>query len=156
MEPQYPIDKSAPRYAGRTIKVKRLDDKATIPTRANSYDAGWDLYASKPRGLAPNQRAMFSTDISFEIPEGFVGLIWPRSGLSVKKGIDVLAGVVDSGYRGEVKVCLLNTGHEWLEVQEGDRIAQILFQEIPEFQLQEVTVLQNSDRGVGGFGSSGK
>ena len=156
MEPQYPIDKSTPRYAGRTIRVKRLSDKAIIPTRANSCDAGWDLYASKPRGLAPDQRAMFCTDISLEIPEGFVGLIWPRSGLSVKKGVDVLAGVVDSGYRGEVKVCLLNTGHEWLEVEEGDRIAQILFQEVPEFQLQEVDVLQNSDRGVGGFGSSGK
>ena len=156
MEPQYPIDKSTPRYAGRTIRVKRLSDKAIISTRANSCDAGWDLYASKPRGLAPDQRAMFCTDISFEIPEGFDGLIWPRSGLSVKKGVDVLAGVVDSGYRGEVKVCLLNTGHEWLEVEEGDRIAQILFQEVPEFQLQEVDVLQNSDRGVGGFGSSGK
>ena len=74
------------------------------------------------RFLGPNQRATFSTGICLEVPEGFVGLIWPRSGLSVKKGIDVLAGVVDSGYRGEVKVCLLNTGHEWLEVEEGDRI----------------------------------
>ena len=126
------------------------------PKRANDTDAGWDLYATKQRFLGPNQRATFSTGICLEVPQGFVGLIWPRSGLSVKKGIDVLAGVVDSGYRGEVKVCLLNTGHEWLEVEEGDRIAQILFQEVPEFQLLEVDTVQNSDRGAGGFGSSGK
>jgi dUTP pyrophosphatase len=94
--------------------------------------------------------------VSFEIPEGYVGLVWPRSGLSVKRGIDVLAGVIDSGYRGEVRVCLYNTSHDWLEVKEGDRIAQILFQEVPQFQLQEVDILQNSDRGEGGFGSSGK
>jgi len=144
------------RFAGTSINVKRLEESATVPTRANQSDAGWDLYTSKSRSLAPNQRALFSTGISFEIPEGFVGLIWPRSGLSVKCGIDVLAGVVDSGYRGEVKVCLYNTSQEWLEVKEGDRIAQILFQEVPEFRLQEVDVLQNSDRGQGGFGSSGK
>ena len=144
------------RFAGETINVKRLDPKAIIPTRANDTDAGWDLYATKQRFLGPNQRATFSTGICLEVPQGFVGLIWPRSGLSVKKGIDVLAGVVDSGYRGEVKVCLLNTGHEWLEVEEGDRIAQILFQEVPEFQLLEVDTVQNSDRGAGGFGSSGK
>ena len=76
---------------------------------------------------------------------------------NVKGGVDVLAGVIDSGYRGEVQVCLLNTSNEdWVEIKEGDRIAQILFQEVPEFRLQEVDVLQNSDRGQGGFGSSGK
>jgi dUTP pyrophosphatase len=98
----------------------------------------------------------YRTGLSFEIPEGYVGLVWPRSGLSIKEGVDVLAGVVDSGYRGEVMVCLLNTGVRYVKIKEGDRIAQILFQEVPEFQLQEVEILQNSDRGEGGFGSSGK
>ena len=145
-----------PRFSGKTINVKRVSKNAILPTRSNYSDAGWDLYSTITRTLAPSQRAMFSTGVSLEIPEGHVGLIWPRSGLSVKCGIDVLAGVVDSGYRGEVKVCLYNTGHDWLNVQEGDRIAQILFQEVPEFQLKEVELLNNSTRGEGGFGSSGR
>ena len=144
------------RFAGKTIKVKKVDDKATVPTRANNDDAGWDLYSITARNIAPSQRVTIRTGISLEIPEEYVGLIWPRSGMSVKNGIDVLAGVVDSGYRGEIKVCLLNTSREWMDIKEGDRIAQILFQEVPHFQLQEVDILQNSDRGEGGFGSSGK
>lgn len=144
------------RFAGKTIKVKKVDDKAIVPTRANNNDAGWDLYSITTRNIAPSQRVTIRTGISLEIPEEYVGLIWPRSGMSVKNGIDVLAGVVDSGYRGEIKVCLLNTSREWMDIKEGDRIAQILFQEVPHFQLQEVDILQNSDRGEGGFGSSGK
>jgi dUTP pyrophosphatase len=140
----------------RTVKVKKLEPKAIMPTRANQSDAGWDLYSVATRSLAPNQRVTYRTGLSFEIPEGYVGLVWPRSGLSIKEGIDVLAGVVDSGYRGEVMVCLLNTGVRHVEIKEGDRIAQILFQEVPEFQLQKVEILQNSDRGASGFGSSGK
>ena len=89
-----------------------------------------------------------------------VGLIWPRSGLAVKKGIDVFAGVVDSGYRGEVKVCLFNAGSVWsvpsVSIAKGDRIAQILFQPVPSFQLQEVDSLSTTQRGEGGFGSSGQ
>jgi|TARA_B100001094_G_scaffold252945_1_gene251153 dUTP pyrophosphatase len=145
------------RFAGKTIKVKKTEPNAIIPTRANKADAGWDLYSLTTRSLAPQQRAIYRTGISLQIPEGHVGLLWPRSGLSVKSGVDVLAGVIDSGYRGEVQVCLLNTSNEdWVEINEGDRIAQILFQEVPEFQLQQVDVLQNSGRGAGGFGSSGK
>ena len=144
------------RFAGKTIKVKKVDDKAIAPTRANNDDAGWDLYSITSRNIAPSQRVTIRTGISLEIPEEYVGLIWPRSGMSVKNGIDVLAGVVDSGYRGEIKVCLLNTGREWMDIKEGDRIAQILFQQVPHFQLQEVDILQNSDRGEGGFGSTGK
>ena len=139
-----------------TIKVKRLEKNAIIPTKPNNDDAGWDLYAIISRSLAPNQRVVYRTGISLEIPEGIVGLVWPRSGLSVKHGIDVLAGVIDSGYRGEIQVCLLNTSDIWVEIQEGERIAQILFQEIPKIKLEEVTLLANSDRGENGFGSSGK
>ena len=144
------------RFAGKTIKVKKIEGQAIVPTRSNSDDAGWDLYSITTRPIAPSQRVTIRTGISLEIPEEYVGLIWPRSGMSVKNGIDVLAGVVDSGYRGEIKVCLLNTSREWMDIKEGDRIAQILFQEVPHFQLQEVEILQNSDRGQGGFGSSGK
>ena len=144
------------RFAGNTIKVKKIEEQAIIPTRSNSDDAGWDLYSITTRPIAPSQRVTIRTGISLQIPEEYVGLIWPRSGMSVKNGIDVLAGVVDSGYRGEIKVCLLNTSREWMDIKEGDRIAQILFQQVPHFQLQEVDILQNSDRGEGGFGSTGK
>ena len=144
------------RFAGKTIKVKKIEEQAIIPTRSNSDDAGWDLYSITTRSIAPSQRVTIRTGISLQIPEEYVGLIWPRSGMSVKNGIDVLAGVVDSGYRGEIKVCLLNTSREWMDIKEGDRIAQILFQQVPHFQLQEVDILQNSDRGEGGFGSTGK
>ena len=144
------------RFAGKTIKVKKIEGQAIVPTRSNRDDAGWDLYSITTRPIAPSQRVTIRTGISLEIPEEYVGLIWPRSGMSVKNGIDVLAGVVDSGYRGEIKVCLLNTSREWMDIKEGDRIAQILFQEVPHFQLQEVEILQNSDRGEGGFGSTGK
>lgn len=144
------------RFAGNTIKVKKTEERAIIPTRSNSDDAGWDLYSITTRSIAPSQRVTIRTGISLQIPEEYVGLIWPRSGMSVKNGIDVLAGVVDSGYRGEIKVCLLNTSREWMDIKEGDRIAQILFQQVPHFQLQEVDILQNSDRGEGGFGSTGK
>jgi dUTP pyrophosphatase len=143
------------RFAGKTIKVKKLDNKAIIPTRTNDTDAGWDLYAITDRNLQPQQRVTYRTGISLEIPDGMVGLIWPRSGLSVNHGSDILAGVVDSGYRGEIQVCLLNCGHKRIDIKRGDRIAQILFQEIPNIQLEEVTLLTNSDRGENGFGSSG-
>ena len=89
------------------------------------------------------------------MPDGLAGLIWPRSGLSVKKGLDVLAGVVDSGYRGEVMVCLYNTSDEDVEIKRGDRIAQIIFQEVPLVSLIQAEELETSQRGSNGFGSTG-
>jgi dUTP pyrophosphatase len=143
----------------RTVKVKIIKDwdlLANLPTKSHKSDAGWDLYSVEgPMDLKPGDRHAFYTGVAFEIPDGHVGLIWPRSGMAVKKGIDVLAGVVDSGYRGEVKVCLLNTGHERCTIRKGDRIAQILFQEVPNFNLEIVSEFSKSDRGEGGFGSTG-
>ena len=103
----------------------------------------------------PDHRRLVSTSISLAIPEGHVGLVWPRSGLSIKKGIDVFAGVIDSGYRGEVKVCLFNSGATAFDIDEGDRIAQILIQKISDCKMVGVESLDGSDRGDGGFGSSG-
>lgn len=143
-----------------TINVKKLTESAQIPTRANESDAGWDIYSDEDVSITPNTQRLISTGISIAIPDGMVGLIWPRSGLAVKKGIDVFAGVVDSGYRGEVKVCLFNAGSIWgtprVSIAKGDRIAQILFQPVPNFHLQEVDSLNATDRGDGGFGSSGQ
>ena len=140
----------------RSIRVKVIDDGATIPTQANPLDAGWDLYASEDSSIKPGHRELIRTGIEMEIPEGFVGLIWPRSGLAVKSGVDVFAGVVDAGYRGEVGVCLFNSSDSELKIKQGDRIAQILFQEVPKFILQKSETLQSTSRGDGGFGSSGK
>ena len=137
------------------IVCKRLSDDATLPTRAYEYDAGWDLYASEKTYIMGCHRRGVKTSISMAIPEGYVGLIWPRSGLAVKSGVDVFAGVIDSGYRGEIKVCLYNSSEIQLEINGGDGIAQILFQEIPQTTIVEVDDLDDSQRGHGGFGSSG-
>lgn len=140
----------------RSLKFTKLDEGATTPTKANLSDAGWDLYSLEDVEIPPVSRSLIKTGISLQIPKGFVGLIWPRSGLAVKSGIDVFAGVVDSGYRGDVGVCLYNSSSEAVNVKKGDRIAQILFQPVPYFQLTEVSELSSSERGEDGFGSSGR
>jgi len=137
------------------INVKLLDNKATIPTRANENDAGWDLYSTIDTIIPPKQRKTVKTGIALEMPNHMAGLIWPRSGLSVNKGIDVLAGVVDSGYRGEIMVCLYNTSDDNVSINCGDRIAQIIFQEVPRVMMTNQEELGSSQRGFKGFGSSG-
>lgn len=149
------------------IEIKKLDEKAIVPTKAYEYDAGWDLYALEDCVVKAEDRALVKTGISLAIPEGWAGLIWPRSGLSVKNGIDVLAGVIDSSYRGEVMVCLHNTSSRYsdifdehssndLYIKSGDRIAQILFQQVPDCRMIEVESLTETERNRGGFGSSGR
>lgn len=124
--------------------------------RANPTDAGMDLCASETHTIPPGQRKAVSTGIAIEIPEGYYARVAPRSGLAVKHGIDVLAGVVDSGYRGEIKVVLLNTdSSSSFEVNPGDRVAQLIIEKHYNFELQEVDGLSDSDRGSAGFGSSG-
>ena len=139
----------------KKVLVKRLDESATIPTKAYEHDAGWDLYASESINIVPNKRRTISTGLSLEIPEGYVGLIWPRSGLAVKNGIDVFAGVIDSGYRGEIKVCLYNSSDWNVDFKAGERIAQIIIQKLEYVEMLEVERLQDSNRGESGFGSSG-
>ena len=138
-----------------TVKVTLLNENAKTPTKAHTQDAGWDLYASEPASIGPKQRHIIKTDIALEMPSHFAGLIWPRSGLSIKSGIDVLAGVVDSGYRGEIMVCLYNTSDEGVQITHGDRIAQIIFQEVPAISLMLREELETSQRGSNGFGSTG-
>ena len=138
-----------------SIKCKKLLDSASVPTRAHEHDAGWDLYSSEQSFVISSKRKVVSTSISLAIPDGYVGLIWPRSGLAAKKGIDVFAGVIDSGYRGEIKVCLYNSSGVNFEINKGDRIAQIIFHKIPQTEMLEVDSLGDSIRGDSGFGSSG-
>ena len=137
------------------IKVKKISTSAITPTKANEFDAGWDLYASEDAIIDPSKAELISTDISFAIPDGYVGLIWDRSGMAAKRGLHRFAGVIDSGYRGEIKVCLWNSSDKYCVINAGERIAQILFQEVPSFTMVEVNSLEDTDRGTGGFGSSG-
>lgn len=138
------------------ISVKLLENDAKMPKKANVNDAGWDLYSTIDTVIPSKQRKTVKTGIALEMPENMAGLIWPRSGLSVKQGIDVLAGVVDSGYRGEIMVCLYNTSDENVSINCGDRIAQIIFQEVPRIMMINQEQLGSSQRGDNGFGSSGK
>lgn len=137
------------------LLVKKLDPSAIIPTKANRSDAGYDLYALDGGIIERNTHRLIKTGISMAIPEGHVGLIWPRSGLAYKHGLDVFAGVIDSGYRGDIGVILFNSQYNSYNISKGDRIAQILIQKVEDFDLVEVDNLDDSERGIGGFGSSG-
>ena len=139
------------------VAVARLRDDARLPERAYAGDAGLDLAACERVDLAPGERAVVPTGIAVAIPEGFAGFVQPRSGLAARHGIAVVnsPGLIDSGYRGEIRVVLLNTDPERAFVAEaGDRIAQLVVVPIPEFDLVEVDELPPSERGVRGFGSS--
>lgn len=137
------------------LKVKRLTDTAKLPTRAHAGDAGLDLYANENWLLSTASRALINTNISIAIPDGYVGLIWPRSGLAAKHGISVDAGVIDAGYRGPVKVLVTNSGDDDYVVHRGDKIAQLLIQPVSLMEPVEVDCLDETDRNAGGFGSSG-
>ncbi|UCD12093.1 MAG: dUTP diphosphatase [Nitrospinaceae bacterium] len=130
-------------------------DGPRLPAYQHAGDAGADLLAARPAVIPPRGRALVETGIRLELPEGHVGLIWPRSGLAVKKGIDCGAGVVDSHYRGEIKVLLFNHTDEAFHVEPGDRIAQILIQKVETVEFIAVDSLGSTARGAGGFGSTG-
>ena len=138
-----------------TILVKKLQNEAKIPTKSNASDAGFDLYALEAATIPPGGRHKISTGIAMAIPSGYAGLIWPRSGSAVKFGIDTLAGVVDSEYRGEICVILQNHGSSIYAVRPGDRIAQMIISSIPTFTMEPSNELDETNRGDGGFGSTG-
>ena len=126
-----------------------------LPQRASDGAAGADLYAAAEVRILPGERQAVPTGIRLAIPPGWVGLIWPRSGLALRSGLDTLAGVIDSDYRGEVLVLLINLGQEPATVQPGDRVAQLLVQPVAPTQFVRVTELPATHRGEGGFGSTG-
>jgi dUTP pyrophosphatase len=126
-----------------------------LPEYATAGAAGADLRASESVVLAPGERAAVATGLRLEIPPGHVGLVWPRSGLAVKHGLDTLAGVIDSDYRGEVKVVLVNHGREPVRIEPGERIAQLLVQRVERARFVP-GALAGSGRGDGGFGSTGR
>lgn len=133
----------------------RVSGPGTPPRYATPGSAGADLYASEAVTIAPGDRAAVPTGIHLELPAGHVGLVWPRSGLAVRHGIDTLAGVIDSDYRGEVRVVLVNHGLEAFRIQAGDRVAQLLIQRVERVDFRGAEELGATQRGTGGFGSTG-
>ena len=137
------------------IKIKKINPDGKVPTRAKSSDAGYDLYSTVDMPITPTARQLVPTGIAIEIPEGYYGRIAPRRGRAVRAGIAILAGVVDSGYRNEIKVVMINLGEGLVSVNKGDRIAQLIIEKCYDVEWEEVNELSDSDRGEGGFGSSG-
>lgn len=139
------------------LPIQRLHDDAVVPERAYAGDAGLDLAACERAELGPGERAVVGTGLAVAIPEGYAGFVQPRSGLAAKHGISVVnaPGLIDSGYRGEVRVVLLNTDRsEPFLVEPGMRIAQLVVLPVPALELVETDDLPESERGVRGFGSS--
>lgn len=137
------------------FQVKKLFSNATLPAKENATDAGIDIYTNESYTLSPGERHMFATGIACAIPNGYVALLWDRSGLG-SKGIHRFAGVIDSGYRGEWKVILYNSTSEPFEIKSGDKIVQCIIQKFEPAEITEVDELTNTDRGEAGFGSSGR
>lgn len=139
-----------------TIKIKKLKTDAILPNYAHPGDAGVDVYASENVHMKKGERAKVSTGIAMEIPDGYVGLVWDKSGLSMNHGLKTLGGVIDAGYRGEVMIGVINLSHEDYVIEQGHKVAQILIQKIEAPNIKEVKELDNSHRGEKGFGSTGK
>jgi dUTP pyrophosphatase len=140
------------------LPVARLRDDAILPAQAYDGDAGLDLAACEHAELAPGERAVVGTGVAVAIPDGYAGLVLPRSGLAARHGLTIVnaPGLIDSGYRGELKVVLLNTDrHEPFVVEAGMRIAQLVLVEVASVHLVDVEELPESERGAAGFGSSG-
>jgi dUTP pyrophosphatase len=133
-----------------------LDAGGALPAYASAGAAGADLCASEAALIAPGARAAVATAVRLEIPPGHVGLVWPRSGLAVRHGIDTLAGVIDSDYRGELKVVLVNHGDEPFRIAPGDRVAQLLIQRVERVRFTAAERVAETARGSGGFGSTGR
>jgi dUTP pyrophosphatase len=142
-----------------TLRFRRLSAAARPPAQAHEGDAGYDLHAAEAVTIGPGERASVATGIAVAIPAGQAGLVVPRSGLAARHGISVVnaPGLIDSGYRGELRVLLLNTDRlEPFSVEPGDRIAQLVLVVVETPELEEVAELDETARGAGGFGSTGR
>ena len=137
------------------LQIQLLTPKEKIPTRSTSEAAGYDLYSSEDIKVPPRTRILVSTDIAIQVPPGNYGRIAPRSGISVKNCIDIGAGVIDKDYRGQIKILLINHSDTEFLVQQGDRIAQLILEQIKTPDTKTVQSLQSTERGPKGFGSTG-
>lgn len=139
------------------IHVRKLHPEARLPLRAHDGDAGADLYSVEAETIPPGERRAVGTGIAVALPPGYAGFVQPRSGLAFKHGVMVVnsPGLIDAGYRGEIRVSLYNSGSEPFEIAVGDRIAQFVIQRVETFGFVEVDELDETGRGAGGFGSTG-
>lgn len=140
------------------VKIKKLDRSIDLPRYAYEGDAGLDLRANETLDLAPFERRLISTGLVIAIPDGYAGFVQPRSGLAIKQGFTVLntPGLIDAHYRGELKIIAINLDDsQSIHIERGDRIAQLVIQKVPSVRLVEADELDQTDRGCGGFGSSG-
>lgn len=138
------------------VKIKRFNKEARLPTYGHAGDAGFDLYTPAEVKVAPNERVQIATGLGFELADGYAGLVWDKSGLSHKHGLKVLGGVLDSGYRGELLVGLVNLSDEEYVLEKGHKVAQMLIQRVEQVEFEEVEEFTDTSRGKGGFGSTGK
>lgn len=138
------------------IKIKKVHPDAIIPKHAHYNDAGVDLHALDAIEIAPGERKSVPLGIAMEIPDGFVGLMWDKSGVSHKYGIKIFGGVIDAGYRGEIHAGLMNLSDKYFRFEKGHKVAQLLIQKIESVTFTEVDELTPTTRGGGNFGSTGK
>jgi dUTP pyrophosphatase len=154
--PEIPVPSDAP--TDLEVAIHRLDPGLPVPSYAHPGDAGADLHAAVDVELAPGERALVPTGVSIALPDGYVALVHPRSGLAARHGLSIVnsPGTVDAGYRGEIKVMLINHDpHDHVVLRRGDRIAQLVLQRFERARFVEVEVLPESVRGEGGYGSTG-
>ena len=139
------------------VEIKRLDPDVELPSYAYEGDAGLDLRANEQVDLAPHERRLVSTGLAIAIPEGYAGFVQPRSGLALKNGVTVLnaPGTIDAGYRGEIGVVLANFGEAPFKVEPGMRIAQLVIAAVASVTVEVSDTLSSSERGAGGYGSTG-
>ncbi len=137
------------------IKIKKISREAVVPFCHHKGDAGFDLYSAETIVLGPGERAKVRTGIAMEVPNGYAGLIWDKSGIAANYGVKTMAGVVDSCYRGEICVVLVNLSDKNFKIENKQKIAQILIQKIESPKVEIVEGLSDSERGESGFGSTG-
>lgn len=137
------------------VKIKRLDKTIEVPKYVHEGDAGFDIRSGEDVLIKAGEKVIISTKLSMSVPEGYVGLIWDRSGLAARNSLHCLSGVLDSGYRGEIKVIMVNLSEEDFHIEKGMRIAQMLIQPCIRARLEEVDTLSETKRGDGRFGSTG-
>ncbi|MFN8185434.1 MAG: dUTP diphosphatase [Candidatus Nanopelagicales bacterium] len=140
------------------VLIQRLDPEVPLPAGAHPGDAGLDLVTTRDATIAPGERDLLPTGVALALPNGYAAFVVPRSGLAVRHGVSLVnsPGTIDAGYRGEIKVCVVNLDPaDPVSFRRGDRIAQLLVQPVPRVRLHEVQQLPGSDRGDGGFGSTG-
>ncbi len=138
------------------LKVKKLYPEAILPSYAHPGDAGLDMYSNETVTIEPGKAVKIKTGVAVEIPEGFVGLVWDKSGMASNHRLKKLSGVIDSGYRGEILLSLINLGETSYTLEKGHKVSQMLIQKVENVEVKEVNELSDTSRGHGGFGSTGK